>query len=118
MTTQLKDEFFAEMGLDGLTEEEKVNFSDNFMQDLNARVNIRLLDRLSEEQAQKLNSLIEQGDEKAVEDFKRSAMPDIDTVTAEEFAALQKEIKDEDNSESVATNSSTGTQPEATVNEN
>ncbi len=116
MATQLKDEFFKDMGIDDFSEEEKVNFTDNFLQELNARVNMRLLDKLSEEQAQQLNKLIEQDDDKAIDDFRRSVMPDIDTVTAEEFASLQKEIKDENNNEA-QNNTSADVQPAPVVNE-
>lgn len=102
MNPKLNEQFFKDIGKPDLSEEEKLTFTNGFLQALDVRVNYVLLSKMNEAQLAKFNSLVELGDEVEIDKYKKSQFPELDAIVQQEFGKLKQEVVNADSEEGSA----------------
>jgi len=82
-----------ELGLSSLGEEQQKHNLANYYDTLEIRTSIALEEKLSDAQLGEFERLQEAGDDDAVMAWLRQAVPDYDTVVADEAESLKQDIK-------------------------
>lgn len=95
----LKADLFEELKMEALSPEERVAFLERIGEIVQQRVMLRLMQELSEDQKNRLESLLSQqpGDNASLGQFLKSEVPNIQQMVDEETAGYKKELIDKFN---------------------
>lgn len=95
MALQLGNEFFEEIGLNGVPEQKKQELMGQFLEVLQQRVGGRLAEDLSEDQLDEFEQTIGSADDAgtAAEEWLKRNNPHYETVIAQELERLKSELR-------------------------
>lgn len=88
--SQITFNLIEELGLQGLSEEEKKKFQEDYANLLEDKISTRIMDELSDEKVVQLESLINSGKTEEVNKYIVDNVPNIDIIAREEFEGLKK----------------------------
>lgn len=90
----LKMDLFNELGLKTLSPEERVSFLESFGNVLQQRLTFRVMEELSDEQKDKLDTLLsgEPDNDVALGQFLATEIPNFQSIASEEVAHYKKEL--------------------------
>ncbi len=89
----LDDEFIADIGLSDLSDTEKQQVLEDVRTSLEAKVGVKLVQGLSEEQVNQFNDIIKGDDSKVAMDWLENNVPNYQDVVMEELEAIVEQIK-------------------------
>ncbi len=93
MAIQLQQQILDELDLSELSGTELQTFTDGFLEELNDRVNVRVLEMLKTEQVEELQKLIADGDVEKIQQYCEQQSPTYELIMQEEADGLKNEIK-------------------------
>lgn len=90
----LKMDLFDELGLKTLSPEERVSFLESFGNVLQQRLTFRVMEELSDEQKDKLDTLLssQPDNDAALGQFLATEIPNFQSIASEEAAHYKKEL--------------------------
>lgn len=92
----LTADLFKELGVDNLSEEERIHFLEGLGNVLQSRLTFRLMRELSEPAKEKFEELLQKNpnDDIAIAQFLSGALPNFQQIAEEEVAQYKKELID------------------------
>ncbi len=92
----LSTDLFKELGIDNLSDEERMHFLEGLGNVLQSRLTFRLMRELSEPAKEEFNKLLEKNpnDDVAIAQFLSGALPNFQQIAEEEVAQYKKELID------------------------
>lgn len=94
-TSQYSAVLFKELGLEGISDEQKAELVEQMATIVQNRVALRIVDVLGEAELNELNKLITTADDEAIGQYLDANVPDYQAIVAEEVRRLKVELHED-----------------------
>lgn len=91
----LNTDIFKELGLENISENEKVELLLEMAKTVQMRISDRVINQLTEADQKKLDELMAKNDDIAIDEFLTAKVPNIDDIAMEELVKFKQEMADE-----------------------